>query len=54
MAIASTIEEFLESLAVAYDLVRHPRSVSSLRTAQAAHIPGDQLAKSVLLADEDG
>lgn len=54
MAIASTIEEFLKSHGVAYDLIRHPRSVSSMRTAQVAHIPGDQLAKSVLLEDEDG
>ncbi len=54
MAIARTIEEFLKSHGVAYELIRHPRSVSSLRTAQVAHVPGDQLAKSVLLEDDDG
>jgi Ala-tRNA(Pro) deacylase len=54
MAIARTVEEFLKSHAVAYDLVPHPRSLSSMRTAQVAHIPGDQLAKSVLLEDDAG
>jgi Ala-tRNA(Pro) deacylase len=54
MAIARTIEEFLKSHGVAYELVQHPRAVSSMRTAQVAHIPGDRLAKSVLLEDDDG
>jgi Ala-tRNA(Pro) deacylase len=54
MAIARTIEEFLKSHDVAYELIQHPRSVSSMRTAQVAHIPGDRLAKSVLLEDDDG
>ncbi|OGI48843.1 MAG: hypothetical protein A3E57_08155 [Candidatus Muproteobacteria bacterium RIFCSPHIGHO2_12_FULL_60_33] len=54
MAIANVIEEFLKSHDVAYDLVKHPHTLSSMRTAQAAHVPGEQLAKSVLLKDERG
>jgi Ala-tRNA(Pro) deacylase len=54
MPIARTIEEFLKSHGVAYEVIQHPRSVSSMRTAQVAHIPGDRLAKSVLLEDDDG
>jgi Ala-tRNA(Pro) deacylase len=54
MAIAHAVEEFLKSHHVAYDLVPHPRALSSARTAQLAHVPGDRLAKSVLLADESG
>lgn len=54
MTMAHTLQEFLESHDVAYDLVEHPRTLSSARTAQAAHVPGDRLAKSVLLEDERG
>jgi Ala-tRNA(Pro) deacylase len=51
MAIAQSIEAFLRQHAVDYELINHPRSVSSTHTA---HVPGDQLAKSVLLEDETG
>lgn len=54
MAIAGTVEAFLRSHHVSYDLVRHPRAVTSMRAAEAAHVPGNQLAKSVLVGDEKG
>ena len=54
MAIARTIQEFLASHDIDYELIEHPRSVTSMRTAEAAHIPGEQLAKSVLLEDDTG
>lgn len=54
MAIARTIQRFLKSHDVDYELVEHPRSVTSMHTAQAAHIPGERLAKSVLLEDDHG
>ena len=54
MAIAQSVEAFLKQHTVDYELINHPRSVSSTHTAQAAHVPGDQLAKSVLLEDEAG
>lgn len=54
MAIAAALETFLRSRHVDYEIVRHPRTLSSMRTAQAAHVPGDRLAKSVLLEDDAG
>lgn len=50
MPIAHAIEQFLEDQGIEYEVVKHPRSVTSARIAEAAHVPGDQLAKSVLLA----
>lgn len=52
MAIARSVEQFLQKHHVAYQLVSHPRTLSAMRTAQAAHIPGERLAKSVLLEDD--
>ena len=52
MAVATTLEEYLESRAVAYDVIEHPHTNSAKRAAEAAHVPGDQVAKPVLLGDE--
>jgi Ala-tRNA(Pro) deacylase len=54
MSIAQSVELFLKERDIDYDLVRHPRTVTSLRTAEMAHVPGTQVAKSVLLEDETG
>ncbi|PWC42404.1 YbaK/EbsC family protein [Azospirillum sp. TSO22-1] len=54
MGIAITMEQFLDHNTVHYDLVRHAPTVSSLRTAEACHIPGGCLAKGVVLKDEIG
>lgn len=54
MAIARSVELFLKEHDVDYELVHHPRTVTSMRTAEVAHVPGTQLAKSVLLEDEAG
>jgi Ala-tRNA(Pro) deacylase len=54
MTIAHSVETYLKSHEIGYELVRHPRTLSSMRTAQSAHVPGQQLAKSVLLEDESG
>ncbi len=54
MAIARTLKWYLESHGVEYEILPHPRTRSSRETAEAAHIWGDQLAKSVLLEDERG
>jgi Ala-tRNA(Pro) deacylase len=37
-----------------YDLVPHPKSFSSLQSANAAHVPEDHIAKGVLLKDRNG
>lgn len=51
MAISSTLQEFLEARDVTYRVVAHPHTDSASRTAEAAHVPGDELAKAVLVED---
>jgi Ala-tRNA(Pro) deacylase len=54
MAIAMTLKEFLEQEGVEYEVLKHPHSHCASKAAEAAHIPGDQVAKCVLLEDEGG
>ncbi len=54
MAISSTLKQYLDDHHANYDTVRHRRRISSSRVAQAAHIAGDTLVKSVILKDEGG
>jgi len=54
MAISLTLLEYLEWEGVDYDLLNHEPTFSSLYTAAAAHVPGDNLAKCVVLEDENG
>jgi len=53
MAIAPTFQRYLDQH-VTYDVIAHEPTMSSMRTAQACHIPGDCLAKAVVLRDESG
>ena len=54
MAIALTLERYLDTKHVKYDVIAHAPTNSSMQTAEACHIPGDRLAKAVLLRDEIG
>ncbi len=54
MTMAATLRRVLERAGVPYEVLPHPRTATSLETAEAAHIPGDRLAKSVVLEDEEG
>lgn len=54
MAMAMTLREYLRSLDIDYEEVRHPREVTSNRVAQQAHVAGDQLAKAVLIKCDSG
>jgi Ala-tRNA(Pro) deacylase len=54
MAIATTFSDYLNSTGVAYTVMRHSHTYSSLETAEAAHVPGDQVAKPVVLHDNNG
>ena len=54
MAIALTLERYLDAKHVSYDVIEHVPTHSSLETAAACRIPGDRLAKAVLLRDEVG
>ena len=53
MAIAPTFQKYLDQHVI-YDVIAHEPTMSSLRTAQASHIPGDCLAKAVVLRDDNG
>lgn len=54
MAIAYTVEKYLDMHHIPYDILSHPRATNSLKTAEAANIGADRLAKAILLEDRNG
>ena len=54
MTIASRVAEYLSEQDADFDVVRHPHSSTSMESAQLAHVPGDCIAKSVVLEDDRG
>ncbi|MEW5863499.1 MAG: aminoacyl-tRNA deacylase [Pseudomonadota bacterium] len=54
MSIAPKLQDYLARHRVAYELVAHRHTMSSMETAAAAHVPGDRLAKGVVVEDEQG
>lgn len=54
MAIAPTFQKYLASKHVAYDVINHDPTNSSLQTAHACRVSGDRLAKAVVLRDAHG
>jgi Ala-tRNA(Pro) deacylase len=54
MTIAATVQQHLIRHGVSYELLPHARTVDSTHAAQAAHVPGAQLAKGTLLKDDQG
>lgn len=54
MAIAITLQEYLDNSGVEYDVLPHAHTETSLNTAHKSHVPPEQVAKSVILEDEDG
>jgi Ala-tRNA(Pro) deacylase len=54
MSMSSVLKDCLQHKGSQYDVVQHPHSFSSMSTAEAAHIPGDRLAKTVVLGDSTG
>ena len=54
MAVAATVQRFLEQLSVEYDLLPHPHTGSSHETAEAAHVREDHIAKAVIVKDMAG
>ena len=51
MNTAKTLREFLSDNHLSYECVCHKHTGSSLSSAAAAHVPGQKVAKSVLLRD---
>lgn len=54
MAIANKVRNYLTEKGVKFDVVIHSYTPSSMQTAEAAHVPGDQLAKAVVVKDKEG
>lgn len=54
MAIARTIRSYLDERGVEYDTVEHPHTETAMDSAKSAHVPPHQMAKAVVLEDQDG
>ena len=54
MTIAVTLEQYLGRNGIAYDVLAHALTTSSLRTVEASHVPADGLAKTVVLKGDQG
>ena len=54
MTIASRLKNYLQQQEVEYKVVAHPHSEYSMETAEKAHVPGDALAKGVLVRGDEG
>ena len=54
MTIAPRLKDYLDKAGLAYDAVSHPRTFTSSQTAQAAHVSGERVAKSVVVHHELG
>jgi hypothetical protein len=53
MTVSPTLQKYLDQ-SVTYDLIPHVPTMSSTRTAEACHVPGDALAKAVVLRRDGG
>jgi Ala-tRNA(Pro) deacylase len=54
MAIAITLQQFLEAQSVPYEVMEHKHTGCSQRTADVSHIPTECLAKGVVVKHKDG
>jgi len=54
MAIAMTLQQYMQDQDIPFDVISHTKTRSSGETASAAHVSGNCLAKTVILEDELG
>ena len=54
MGVALTLQQYFGDHHVAYDVMRHERTSNCSRTAELCHVPGERLAKGVILKSADG
>ncbi len=54
MSMAHTLHDYLQRHRAHFDVMHHAHSGCSMETAAMAHVPGDRLAKPVLLKDDLG
>lgn len=54
MGIALTLQQYLDDRHIDYDVLTHKRTHCSQDTAHASRVPGERLAKAVVLTREGG
>jgi Ala-tRNA(Pro) deacylase len=54
MSIAPTLRKYLTAENIQYDQLSHELTMTSTRTAEASHVPGDRLAKAIVLRRDGG
>lgn len=54
MSISPRLSSYLSQCGARYEVCAHPRTSTSAQTARVAHVPDHQIAKSVILEDDDG
>lgn len=54
MSIARRVQEELSEQGFEYEVITHEPTAHSQQTAESAHVPGDKLAKGVVVKDEQG
>jgi len=54
MTMSRILKDYLTQHGIDYEVHAHPRTFDSAHTAEASHVPGDRLAKAVMLEDEQG
>lgn len=54
MTVSTRLSSYLDQRGARYEVCTHDHSSSSAETARCAHIPAQQLAKSVIVEDETG
>lgn len=52
MGVAMTLQRYLDDLHVSYDVVTHKKTGCSTMSAQSSYIPGNSLAKGVVLKSD--
>lgn len=54
MSTAPTLSRYLTDCGAAYDELTHAPTMSSMRTAEACHVPAQSIAKGVVLQNQGG
>lgn len=54
MTIPARLRSYLDERGARYEVCLHPHSRTSAQTARTAHVPPHQLAKAVVVEDDDG
>ena len=54
MHVADRLKHYLDDHHVACDLVPHPRTLTAMQSAHAAHVPSECMAKAVVVHHELG